>query len=206
MSKYRFIDMDTYPRKEHFHYFMQYGYPYVGTTANVDITDLMKKTKAEGKPFFLSFLYYVAKAANTVPEFRQRIRDNQIIEFEACATSHTVAKEDGTFSYCRLEQERDYEEFLEYASELHNQSAADGDLEAGSPEEDLYFLSSIPWLNFTSLTQPVPFPADSNPRITWGKYVKQDDRILIPVSVLCHHALIDGIHLSRFYAELEKLV
>lgn len=206
MSRYTEIDMDTYPRREHFKYFMGYGYPYVGTTATVDITRLMEKVKADGKPFFLSFLYEVTRAANAVPEFRQRIRGQQIIEFDCCASSHTVAKADGTFSYCRLEHGKPYEEFLLYAQEIHDRSALDGDLEAGQPEEDLYFISSIPWVNFTSLTQPVPFPADSNPRITWGKYEKKDGRVLIPVSVLCHHALIDGIHLGHFYEVLQKNV
>ncbi len=206
MSEYKVIDMSQYPRKEHFEHFMQYGYPYMGATVNVDITDFMLDIKKRGNPFFLSFLYYVTKAANSVPEFRQRIIDDKIIEFHCCASSHTVAKADGTFSYCRLEHGMKYDDFLEYAEVIHNQAAIDGNLAAGKPEDNLYFISSIPWMSFTSLIQPVPFPADSNPRITWGKYFKQDNRILIPVSVLCHHALLDGVHMSNFYLKLDELL
>lgn len=35
---YRYIDMAHYPRKEHFAYFTGLAYPYVGLTANIDIT------------------------------------------------------------------------------------------------------------------------------------------------------------------------
>lgn len=69
---------------------------------------------------------------------------------------------------------------------------------------DMIFISTVPWISYTSLIQPVPMPADSNPRITWGKYFRQEGRILLPVSVLCHHALVDGLHIAMFYELLEK--
>lgn len=74
----------------------------------------------------------------------------------------------------------------------------------GEEPLSLLFISSLPWLSYTSLVQPVPIPADSNPRITWGKYFEQEGKILIPVSILCHHALVDGIHLSQFYDHLKE--
>ena len=46
--------------------------------------------------------------------------------------------------------------------------------------------------------------ADSNPRITWGKYFTQGEKVLLPVSVLCHHALVDGAQIARFYQALTK--
>ncbi len=64
--------------------------------------------------------------------------------------------------------------------------------------------NALPWLSYTSLIQPVPMPADSHPRITWGKYFVQEGRTLLPVSVLCHHALVDGIHIAAFYEKLEE--
>ena len=74
---------------------------------------------------------------------------------------------------------------------------------------ELIFISTLPWLSYTSLVQPAPMPADSNPRITWGKFVKQDSVIRIPVTVLCNHALVDGYHISQFYdilgQQLKKL-
>lgn len=92
----RRIEMATYPRKKHFDYFRAMAYPYVGATVKADITDFTKAVKREGLPFFLSFCYCAARAANDVPEFRQRIEGDGIVEFAHCPTSHTVALEDGT--------------------------------------------------------------------------------------------------------------
>ncbi len=41
------------------------------------------------------------------------------------------------------------------------------------------FISTLPRISYTSLIQPVPVPADSNPRITWGKYFVQEERVLL---------------------------
>lgn len=101
--QYRTIDMAAYPRRDHFTYFSGLAYPYVGVTVNVDVTDLLAKIKGEGLPFFLTVCWCAAQAANRVPEFRQRIVDGGIIEFERCRVSHTVALEDGTFCFCVLE-------------------------------------------------------------------------------------------------------
>ena len=44
---YRYLDMETYKRKDHFLYFNSLAFPYVGLTANVDITELLQKIKAK---------------------------------------------------------------------------------------------------------------------------------------------------------------
>ena len=109
---YRYIDMDTYNRKQHFSYFNKLAYPYVGVTVQLDISKFLGCIKAEGLPFFLTFCYCVSKAANAVPEFRQRIMDGRIIEYDRCKTSHTLALEDGTYCYCTLKDELPLEEYL----------------------------------------------------------------------------------------------
>lgn len=62
---FRYIDMDSFPRKAHFDYFSGLENPYVGITAEVDITGFPEACKEKGYPFFLTFLYCAANAANT---------------------------------------------------------------------------------------------------------------------------------------------
>lgn len=69
---------------------------------------------------------------------------------------------------------------------------------------DKIFISSLPWLSYTALINPTPIPADSNPRITWRKYFEENEKILLPLSVLCHHGLVDGLHIAKFYEILNK--
>lgn len=87
---------------ENFQYFQAMANPYVGVTVKVDITDFRKMCAQKGYSFFLSFVYCVGRAANAVPEIRQRIVDGTPVEYDRCDTSHTVLLENGTYVYCRL--------------------------------------------------------------------------------------------------------
>lgn len=199
------LDMNTYKRKDHFEYFKSLAYPYVGVTVDVDITDFLEMIKEKKYPFFLSFLWCVNQACNEIPQFRQRIVNDSIVEYEYCHTSHTVSKEDETYAYCTLDARMSLDEFIQKSLPIHNQAKEEGNIEESAEEaQSLIFISTIPWISYTSLIQPVPIPADSNPRVTWGKYKEENGKVLMPVSTLCHHALVDGKHLANFYQALEN--
>lgn len=204
MMNYKHLDMENYKRKTHFEYFSSLSYPYVGLTANVDITDFIKAVKLKKLPFFLTVCYCVSKAANAVPEFRQRILEEKIIEFDSCRTSHTVALEDGTYCYCTLSSNMPFSDFLPYAKQEQEAARQNHTLEEEADIHDKIFISTLPWISYSALVQPVPIPADSNPRITWGKYFVQEGKTIMPVSVLCHHALVDGMHIAGFYKSLDE--
>ena len=71
--------------------------------------------------------------------------------------------------------------------------------------ESMYFISTLPWLDYSSLIQPVAGGDESNPRITWGKYEENaSGRVVMPVSILAHHALADGVQLAGFYENLGR--
>ena len=42
----KYIDLETYPRRSHYEFFKAKAYPYVGMTANMDVTELVAKAKA----------------------------------------------------------------------------------------------------------------------------------------------------------------
>ena len=108
----KIIDLETYPRRSHFEYFGAMAFPYLGLTANVDVTGLLRFAKAHGGSGFHAILWAAAKAANEVPELRQRVVDGQIVEFAHCNIGYTVAREDHTFCNCYTETRMSLENFL----------------------------------------------------------------------------------------------
>ena len=201
---YRIIDMKKYPRKAHFDYFRSLAYPYVGVTANVDVTALADFCKAHGVSFYLTFMHAAALAADSIPEFRQRIRDGGIVQYDACPTSHTEALPDGTYCYCTLHHHVSYDKYIVQAEAARARSRERASIEEDEAVESMYFVSSLPWLHYMSMIQPVAGGDESNPRITWGKYeADHRGRLMLPVTVLLHHALADGLHLGQFYQALE---
>ena len=79
------VDMAHDPRSGQFAYFRAMADPWAGVTVPVDITAFYKALN--GRPFFLSFLYAVVRAANDVPELRRRLRDGEVIEYDRCQPS-----------------------------------------------------------------------------------------------------------------------
>lgn len=126
------------------------------------------------------------------------------MEFDRCDTSHTVLRPDGSYAYCTLDPMWPFAEFLPAAKRRQAEAIANGGIDDGEEALGLLFLSSIPWLHYTAITQPTPVPADSNPRITFGKFFAQGDRVLLPVDLTVNHALADGIHLARFFEGFER--
>jgi len=202
----KIIDLNTYPRRTHFEFFRSMAYPYVGMTANVDVTALVKAAKARGGSAFLACLYAAAQAANAVPEMRQRIVGENIVEFDHCDTAHTVALPDKTFCNCRTDCRRSFEEFLIYGKECQEQAKnRHGFASTQDDETNLIFVSCVPWVAFTQVIQPAPIPADCNPRIVFGKFAAEGDKINMPLAIQCNHALVDGWHISEFYREFDRI-
>jgi chloramphenicol O-acetyltransferase type A len=201
-----FIDLETFPRRSHYEFFKSYAYPYMGITANVDVTNLYNSAKAKGGSPFLAFLWAAATAANSVPELRQRIVRDRIAQYDHCCTAHTVALPDGTFVNCRTDCRRSFDEFLTYGKQCQEEAKSrHGFVQPGSDETELIFVSSTPWITFTQVIQPTPIPADSNVRIVFGKFFDQNGRKLLPVNIQANHALVDGLHVGKFYEKFQEL-
>ena len=200
----RLIDMNCYERKAHFDYFKSLQYPYVGVTVNQDVTDAYSFSKSAGQSFYLTILHAVALAADNVPELRQRIHNNQIVEYSECPTSHTERTQGEKYCYCTLHHHMGLRDYFVCAEEARKKCAENGIAEA-EDVDSMYFISTLPWLHYTSLIQPVACGDESNPRFTWGQYQKTETgRIIMPVSILAHHALVDGCHIAKFYDELRR--
>lgn len=200
------IDMASYPRKSHFAYFNSLAYPYVGMTANVEVTNLVAYAKARGESTFQACLWAAAQAANAVPELRQRVVNGEILEFDHCDTAHTVALADETFCNCRTDCRRSLEEFLPYGKACQEEAMTrHGFASTQEDETDLIFVSCVPWVAFTQCIQPAPIPADYNPRIVFGKFLREGERMLMPLHIQCNHALVDGLHIGKFYSHFQAL-
>lgn len=200
---YTIINMEQDPRSGQFAYFRGMTFPFAGLTVEMDITDMMA---ARGdRPFFLSMLYAVVRAANAVPQLRRRILpDGWVAEYDWCAPSYTAMKSDGVYVYCNVEGELPYDEFVAQGRRRQQEVLERGTLTEDGDVLSYFFVSSLPWMHYSQLQHPAESPDDSNPRISWGKYVTANGRTTLPVSLFVNHALADGLHISRFFVNLEE--
>lgn len=200
---YRIIDMASDPRSGQFAYFRGMTFPFAGLTVEMDITDMM--AARGGRPFFLSMLYAVVRAANAVPQLRRRLaEDGTVVEYDWCPPSYTAMKPDGVYVYCTVEGDMPYGTFIAEGQRRQREVLEWGTLTEDGDVRSFFFVSSVPWVHYSQLQHPAESPDDSNPRISWGKYVTVNGRTTLPVSLFVNHALADGLHISRFFLNLEK--
>lgn len=201
------LDLDSWPRKQHFQVYNAFDYPHINLCAPVDITNLRAFVKEEGLSFAITTLYLLARVANTIPEFRYRIRGDQVVVHETVNASMTVLLEDETFSFCTIKYSDNFAQFYMRAQEKIAHVKKHPILEDGPDEDDLLYMTSIPWVSFTGMMHPIHMhPVDSVPRIAWGKFYSEGNLIKMPVSVQVNHAVMDGLHVGRYYALLEELL
>lgn len=198
------VDIEKKSRRNIFKLFKEMDYPYVGITANVDVTKLVIYCKQEKYSFFKVFMYLVSKVCNTIKEFKYRFENNQIVEYDIVHPSYILKVQEDAFNFCTVPFTLDFNTFYECAISQSNKLMGNINLDHEEERNDLIFISCVPWVSFTHILHPVSIsPTDSIPRVAWGKYYKQENRILMPVNVQAHHALMDGLHIGIFYQKLE---
>lgn len=200
----RTIDMQTHPRRDHFNVFSAFDQPHFNMCANVDLSTFYPFVKRRGFSFTVALVYAITRASNAIPEFRQRIREGEVIEHEIVHPSGTILVDEDRFSFCTFDYYEDFSEFAPRAAEMIAYVKEHMTLEDEPGRDDLLFMTAIPWVSFTSFMHPLHLsPADSVPRFAWGKIFEDSDHLRMPLSVQGHHALMDGIHVARYYEKVQ---
>ena len=201
----RHINLETWPRRTHFEVFRAWDYPHFNMCANVDLTAFCPFIKQNGISFNVAMVYVLARGANAVPEFRYRIRGKEVVQHEVVHPATTIMSKNDLFTFCFFKY---VEDFPRFAADAAVQIAAVQDnptLEDEPGRDDYLFMTAIPWVSFTSFMHPLELhPADSIPRFAWGKFFKDGKFVKMPLSVQGHHAVMDGLHVGRFYEEVQK--
>jgi chloramphenicol O-acetyltransferase type A len=195
------IDITTWSRREHFEYFNSFNHPHFNLCANVDLTKFHPYIKHFGISFTTAVVFVISRAANDIAEFRYRLQDGEIVEHETVSPSVTILLDNGLFSFCTIDYSQDFDEFSTRSDRLISAVKDQPYLNDPPGRDDLLFMTAIPWVSFTSFTHPMRLhPGDCIPRFAWGKYFMDGGFLRMPLSVQGHHALMDGIHMGKFYA------
>lgn len=206
--KFTPIDFNSWPRGQMFHYFSRMAPTGYSMTVNVDITKLKAAAKANGLKFFPIYLWLVTKNLNSQIEFKVAEQDGCIGYFDTLTPLYSVFHDDDkTISLMWTEYSDDFSEF--YSRYLKNQkefSANHGVLSQPQtlPPANTYTVACNPWVTFTHFAvhsyenKPYYFPSFEG-----GKFFEQDGRLMMPLSITCHHATTDGYHISTFLKSLQ---
>ncbi len=202
----RYLDLESWPRRETFELYRRFDYPHFQLTAAVDITAAYAARQEQGFSLNLCVVYLLARTANETQSFRLRMRGDQVVEHDTVHPSFTVLLEDERLSFCTVPYQENFMRFHE-AAQARTQHVRENPVLQDQPgQDDLLFMTSIPWVSFTGVIHPVHMhPADSVPRLAWGRMYEEHGRMRLPLSVQVNHALMDGLHVGRYFERVQRL-
>lgn len=202
------IDMNNWPRVETYYYFSQMAPTGYSVTVNVDVTEVLRITKERRAKFFPAYLWLVTKNLNSQKEFKCAVKDGVLGYYDTLTPLYANWHEETkTFSLMWTEYDDNFGAF--YDAYLYNQityGKKQGILgRPGLPPENAYTVSAIPWVEFGHFAvhsyenKPYYFPS-----VEAGRYHSEGERIMMPLSLTCHHATTDGWHVSGFLHDLQE--
>ena len=177
---------------------------------DIDISNFIKFTKQNGLSFYYSMVFATTSVINQIDDFKYRIRDDKVVIHDKIHPSFTDMnkdEKDDLFKLVTIELSNDIYEFEKIAKEASENQGDYFGLDKLIGRDDLVYITCIPWISFTHISHTISLNKnDSVPRISWGKYYKQEDKTLLPFSVQVNHALLDGFHIGKYIDRLQTFM
>ena len=206
-SNYSELNIATWPRRDTYEFFKDYEDPFFNFSANVDVTALYAFCKQNELSYALTALYYSQLAANQIREFRIRLLDGRLVEFDSIEATQTILNDDETFSFSYFEARSDVFEFDRAGREALEKYKRLKTFDVERDRLDLVYYSVIPWVSFTSFKHASRIDRTQTvPRIVFGKRFVDGDRQKMPVSVEANHTIMDGLHVGKYFILLQELL
>jgi chloramphenicol O-acetyltransferase type A len=204
MSEY--LDIENWARRELFEFFKGYSNPYFNVCTNVEVTNLLNFVRERpGIKISLAIHYFALRVANEIEPFRYRLKDDRVFVYDVINGGTTVLLPNESFAYAYFDYHRDFAKFIEgMAQAVDDVRTGSGPLKP-TMRDDVIYHTTLPWISFTSFAHARnKGRGESIPRLVFGKFSKEGERTMLPISVEVHHALMDGLHVGRYLTRLEE--
>ncbi|STT07879.1 Chloramphenicol acetyltransferase [Klebsiella michiganensis] len=200
MANYRVIDKQNWPRKDHFDFYRGFANPSFNLCVPVEAQRLYECAKDRGVSFFQLALYALVRAANGVPQLKQRLLGDDIIEYDQLAVMTPVMTAQEGFRQVWCDNAADFAAFSHAATPNIEAAKHTAPAPLIVNGENFFCASCLPWLHFSAITHAEYYVGAAVPALTWGKLKNG----IIPVAGKFNHAFVDGLHASRFFARVEE--
>jgi chloramphenicol O-acetyltransferase type A len=201
-----YLDVANWSRRELFEFFIGYTNPYFNVSAHVDVTKLVSLVRDRPDvKISLAFHYFVLRVANEIEPFRYRLKDERVFVYDVVNGGTTVLLPNESFAYAYFDYQRDFDKFVNEAGRAIDIVRTESGPLKPTMRDDVIYFTTLPWISFTSFAHArTKGRGESIPRIVFGKFTKEGERLMLPISVEVHHALMDGLHVGRLLTRLEE--
>lgn len=204
----RYLDLANWSRREVFEFFRDFDKPYFNLCTQLDVTSLLALLRERPDvSVSLAYHYFALRAANEIEPFRYRLREGKVIVHDVIHGGTTVMLPSENFTLAYFDYDANFARFIDQADRAVKEVLSGDGAFRPNPSDDRIHFTTLPWVSFTSFSHARNWRReDSIPKIAFGKFVKENQRTLLPFSVEVHHALMDGLHVGRYVKRLEEML
>lgn len=203
------IDMETWPRREHYQYYSEKLKTSYQINMEIDVTHLVEACRERKLRFYPAMIYVIMRAINSNEAMRMALdKDGALGYYDVCHPSYTIFHEDDkTFSDIWTEYDPDFGRFYHAAVTDMEQYKDVKGIKAKPDRPEAYTpVSCVPWIHFTGVSHDTPGPGPMYfPVITFGRYDFDGTKYMLPFSLFINHAAADGYHSSMLVNEIQRL-
>ena len=205
---YKQVDVSQWARFKQYQFFKKYDNPFFNICSALDVNELYRLCQDKSISFSTALLFAAIDTANKVKEFRYRIYEGGVIEFDSIYAGSTLLNKDETFNFCYFDYDENFEKFhCNAQKQIEKNKKGIVNFDGRNDDLDIIHFSTIPWISFTCFSNPRNYKTDDSiPKIVFGKYYEKEGRKHLPISVEVHHALMDGLHLGQYLEKLQNLL
>lgn len=200
------IDIENWRRKEYYKHFSRDVPCTVSLTTKIDITNI-KRLNLKVYP---ALIFALTKTVNELEEFRINKNSNGVLGvYETLYPCYAYLKVgNDLFTNLWSNSIKSYSEF--YESYIFDTTKYGDSIKMVGKEnipENSFPISMIPWNSFDGFNLNLKNGYDYYlPIFTFGKFVLEDKKCLIPLAIQVHHAVCDGFHLCRFIDRVQEII
>lgn len=200
------IDIENWKRKDYYEHFSRTIPCTMSLTTKIDITNI----KRLNLKIYPALIFALTKTVNEFEEFRINKNSSGVLGvYTNLYPCYTYLKEgNDLFTNLWSNSIKSYSEF--YESYIFDTTKYGDSIKMVGKEnipENSFPISMIPWNSFDGFNLNLKNGYDYYlPIFTFGKFILEDKKYLIPLAIQVHHAVCDGFHLCRFIDRFQEII
>ena len=204
---FNIINMDTWDRADCFNHFFNNAKCTYSITVNIDITNLYNYIRNNKFRLYPTFTWIVSKAVNNQQEFKMGFdEEGRLGFFDEIGPSYSVLNDKTkVMSDLYTSFNHSFSSFYKDMKNALDSYKKDSNFTTDF-KRNFFIVSCLPWFDYTAFnvnnegSRPFLFPM-----VTWGKFIEEDNKITMPVTIQIHHAAADGYHCSLFFSDVKEM-
>lgn len=154
--------------------------------------------------YYATISYFIAVAINDIDNYKYRYENGKVYKYDKLKPNFTQMLDDKNIGYFTCDFKDTYLEFLQeyetvqYSFQKNQKSYANKD-------QGEVWCSYVPWFNYSSII--TPFSKEITiPQFMWDKFIFENNRVYINLTIMAHHGFVDGYHVGLFLNRFNEII